>query len=52
MTTDLIESLLAEMSRMGSSDMIPRKVEPGEVTSLGLYLPFIGYNLASRQDYH
>ena len=33
------------MSRTASSDMIPLKVEPGEATSLGRYLPFVGPDL-------
>ncbi|POS69582.1 hypothetical protein DHEL01_v212024 [Diaporthe helianthi] len=44
MPTDLIESLLAEMSRTGTSDTIPLKAEPGEATSLDIP-PFPSYSV-------
>ncbi|KAG8163235.1 hypothetical protein KVR01_006532 [Diaporthe batatas] len=44
MPTDLIESLLAEMSRTRPSDMMPLKAEPGEARSLDIP-PFPSYSV-------
>ncbi|KAK7735812.1 hypothetical protein SLS63_003772 [Diaporthe eres] len=44
MTTDLIERLLAKMSKTGSSDVLPPKVESGEATGPDIP-PFPSYSI-------